>query len=79
MESQDIKKQINYIFDKQIILDEKFRVHKELFNLTFDFTLNDWRNIRTEKYWIIRDQLDYDEQKEHTLYYVKQYIKNKIK
>lgn len=79
MINQDIKKQINYKFDQQILKDVKFRVHKELFNLTFDFTLNDWRNIRTEKYWTIRDQLDYDQQKEHTLYYVKQYIKNKIK
>jgi len=65
---------VNLQFDKQIKKDKKFRVHKDLFNLTNDFTLDDWRTMRTEKYWEIIDKLPYDKKKEFTLYCVKQYI-----
>ena len=57
------KEQINKIFDKQIQKDKKFEVHKELFNLTFDFTMDDYKFIRTEKYWQKMAVLTYDQQK----------------
>ena len=69
------KLQINSIFDYQIKRgDQKSRVHKELFNLTFDFTLDDWRNIRTKEYWDTIDKFDYDTKKIYTLGCVKSYI-----
>lgn len=39
---------INDQFDKQIRLAQ---LNKELFNHTYSFNTNDWRQIRTEKYW----------------------------
>lgn len=69
------KLQINSIFDYQIKRgDWKSRIHKELFNLTFDFTLDDWRNIRTKEYWETIDKFDYDTKKRYTLDCVKRYI-----
>jgi hypothetical protein len=69
------KLQVNRIFDSQIERkDWKSIIYKELFNLTFDFTLDDWRNIRTKEYWETVDQLDYYGKKLHTLICVKKYI-----
>ena len=70
------KKQINKVFDKQIKVDEKFKIHKQLFNLTFDFSMDDWRFIRTEKYWQTIDKLPYDAKKEYTLKCVEYYLNN---
>lgn len=67
---------INDRWDKQIEKDEKFQVHKDLFNLTLNFDINDWRKIRTKKYWSKSDSLDYDKQKEYTLQCVEYYINN---
>jgi hypothetical protein len=84
METEQLKK-INKIFDQQIKQDKKFEVHKELFNLTFDFTIDDWKFIRTEKYWQTMDALAhnaeidalvYDAKQEYTLKCVKYYLKN---
>lgn len=69
-----IKDKVNSKFDEQIRRDAKYRVHKDLFNLTNDFTLDDWRTMRTERYWDIYDKLSYDKKKEFTLQCVKQYI-----
>lgn len=69
------KLQVNRIFDSQIKNgDWRSNIHKELFNLTFDFTLIDWRNIRTKQYWKTVDELDYYGKKLHTLICVKRYI-----
>ena len=69
------KLQVNRIFDSQIERgDWKSRIYKELFNLTFDFTLHDWRNIRTKEYWETIDKFDYDTKKRYTLDCVKRYI-----
>ena len=70
------KEQINKIFDKQINKDEKFEIHKRLFNLTFDFSIDDWKFIRTEKYWQTIDKLPYDAKKEYTLKFVEYYLNN---
>jgi len=70
------KNEINKVFDKQIKNDKKFITHEELFNLTFDFSMDDWRFIRTQKYWEIIDELPYDAKKEYTLKCVKHYINN---
>lgn len=72
-----IIEKVNLQFDKQIKKDKKFQVHKDLFNLTNDFTLDDWRTIRTERYWDIYNELSYDKRKVFTLQCVKQYINDK--
>ena len=69
-----IREQVNSKFDEQIRKDAKYRVHKDLFNFTNDFTLDDWRTMRTERYWAIHDKLPYDKQKEFVLQCVKEYI-----
>jgi hypothetical protein len=74
METEQLKR-INKIFDQQIKQDKKFEIHKELFNLTFDFTIDDWKFIRTEKYWQTIDILPYDAKQEYTLKCVKYYLK----
>lgn len=72
-----IKEQINRNFDKQIKNDKKFITHKELFNLTCDFSIDEWRNIRTAEYWQKIDKLEYDSKKVYTLICVKNYLKLK--
>ena len=74
-----IIEKVNLQFDKQIKKDKKFQVHKDLFNLTNDFTLDDWRTMRTERYWDIYDKLSYDKKKEFTLQCVKEYINDNRK
>lgn len=63
-----------------IIADEKFtpsEIHKKLFNLTFDFNQDDWRFIRTEKYWNNIDNINVNIlKKRYTLYCVEFYLKN---
>ena len=49
------KEQINNRLSYQIFKDRKFIVQKELFNLTYNFTLKDWRIIQTKKYFTIKD------------------------
>ena len=49
-----------------IIANEKFtpsEINQKLFNLTFDFNQDDWKNFRTEKYWNNIDKINklYDE------------------
>ena len=83
----DIFEKINQQFDNQIYkysLDEdtihlahRSKLHKQLFNLTFDFTLEDWNKIRTPKYWNTLDSIkDEDKKKEFTLQCVKYYLRN---
>jgi hypothetical protein len=68
------KEQINRVFDRQIKMDKKFETHKRLFNLTFDFSLDDWKLIRTEMYWQTIDKLPYDAKKKYTLMCVENYL-----
>lgn len=69
------KLQVNRMFDSQIERgDWKSNTYKELFNLTFDFTLDDWRNIRTKQYWETVDKFDFYTKKRYTLDCVKRYI-----
>ena len=69
-------KRIDKIWKRQIKQNPKFKVHKALFHLTLNFTFDDWRKIRTEKYWNTFDSLGYDDQKKYTLKCVRYYIKN---
>lgn len=75
------KKQINNRLDYQIKRDPanyyNYKVQKQLFNLTYNFTLNDWRIIQTKKYYFIRDNLQEQWQKyNYLLYCVNYYIKH---
>jgi hypothetical protein len=69
-------KRIDKIWKRQIRENPKYKVHQALFHLTLNFTFDDWRKIRTKKYWSKSDSLDFDEQKEYTLQCVEYYIKN---
>lgn len=52
-------------------------LNKRLFNLTVHFTMNDWRTIRTKKYWTKLDKLRNDkEKKEYTIECVLFYLKH---
>lgn len=52
-------------------------LNKRLFNLTAYFTMEDWRTIRTPKYWAKLDGLQTDKsKKEYTLECVQYYLKN---
>ena len=64
-----------------IIANEKFtpsEINQKLFNLTFDFNQDDYKFIRTEKYWNNIDKIKVNIlQKRYTLYCVEFYLKNK--
>lgn len=67
---------INNAFDNQIRSERKYSVDKELFNLTLDFSINDYRRFRTEKYWNTLDSLETTQDKKlYTLTCVRYYIK----
>lgn len=52
-------------------------LNKRLFNLTTSFTMEDWRTIRTPKYWAKLDHLQGDKaKKEYTLECVLFYLKH---
>tara|TARA_R110000868_G_scaffold104671_3_gene288542 strand:- start:243 stop:482 length:240 start_codon:yes stop_codon:yes gene_type:complete len=71
------KEQINNRLSYQIFKDRKYAVQKELFNLTYNFTLKDWRIIQTKKYFIIKDTFSKNWQKNnYLLQCVNYYIKN---
>lgn len=65
---------VNEMFDRQIKKDFKHSIDKELFNLTLDFTLDDWRRMRTQKYWATIATYPPEERKRYTLKCVKCYI-----
>lgn len=51
------KKEINKQFDEQIKRGNKLSVmDKQLYNLTYNFNIEDWRNIHSENYF---KQIDY--------------------
>lgn len=70
------KDEVNEKFDQQIKFDKKFKVDKALFNLTLDFSIDDWKFIRTKKYYDTIDKLSYDAKKIYTLKCVKYYLAN---
>ena len=66
--------------------------HREIFNLTINFNITDWRILRTDEYWKRFDQLtfkanlgqmeryDSEREKKILLYkHIKEYIQNKSK
>ena len=52
-------------------------LEQELLFLTNGFDLNDWKVIRTPKYYAIKDKIENQlEKKQYTLLCVKYYLKN---
>lgn len=64
--------------------------HREIFNLTIDFNITDWKKIRTDEYWKRFDQLTFkansgqieisDSEREKKIFLYKkiiEYIQNK--
>ena len=66
------RQSINDEFDKQIRTAE---LNKELFNHTYNFTTNDWRRIRTEKYWLTINGKSELQRMEYTLQCILAYKK----
>lgn len=74
-------RQINKIFDEQIEKDLSngmeesiYQAHKELFNLTLNFTILQWNQIRTDKYWIGLDRTPESLKVKYTLAFFKNYL-----
>lgn len=82
---EEINKQFNLQIHREIKQKERsgnensYKVYssvmKDIFNLTIDFDLNDWRKVRTEQFWYEYDNArnDYD-RKFLVLQYIKMYI-----
>jgi hypothetical protein len=68
--------EINFRLNYQIRKDRKYIIHKELYNLTKNFTLKDWQVIHTKKYFEITDPLEREQKKTYLLYCVNYYIKH---
>lgn len=72
--------QINYFFDRQINNkydpnSRNYIIHKKLYNYTKNFKLQDWKNIRTEKYWEIVQTMQNDiDRKKYLLKCIENYL-----
>ena len=76
MSEKEIINSVNKIFDRQIKNGQP-ESHKKLFNLTLNFTIEDWKKFRTKKYWDKMKNLSSDfERKDYTLTCVKFYLEN---
>ena len=66
-------------FSYQIGRDYIYSVHLQLFKLTENFTLKDWRTIRGEVYWGYMNSIGKDDKgkKEYLLQCVKDYLYKK--
>jgi hypothetical protein len=65
--------EINNRFNIQIAKGQD-EIHKQLFNLTKDFTTSDWRKIRDKGYWEEVGLMNSIQRKEVTLQRVIKYI-----
>ena len=73
-------KKVNRAFDRQIKKKcETSFYEKKLFNLTLDFNINDWRAIRTKKYFSISDSLNSRFEKSKYLFNCVDYYIKKIR
>lgn len=74
------KEFVNKVFDEQYKDKKKFPnkelilLHKELFNLTYEFDIEDWKKIRDKNYYDSLIGLDINEQKKFTLNKVKKFL-----
>jgi hypothetical protein len=68
-------KEVIELFDIQIKQNKNFEIDKELFELTYDLTIEDWKIIRTKEYWIKIDSLLNYSKKKMIIDYVKNYKK----
>jgi hypothetical protein len=51
-------------------------IDKDLFELTYNFKLKDWKNIRTSEYWLKNSLINSEQKrKEYLLHQVKIYLK----
>ena len=66
---------LNSYFDKQSYKNPISVLDKKIFNLTLDFTLNDWKLVRKGKYWEKLDGMTNElERKKYTLNIITEYI-----
>lgn len=68
---------LNSVFDRQIKEDKRYKIDKEIFNLTLNWSVEDWKKIRTETYWKEIDNISGDINKKiYKLNKIKQYYEN---
>ena len=71
---------VNKVFDEQYKDKKKFPnkelilLHKQLFNLTNEFTIDDWKKIRDKDYYDSLMNLEINDQKKFTLNRVKKFL-----
>jgi len=75
-ESQKEINRVNKIFNMQIERNRNYLTDKKLFNLTLNFTIHDWRTMRTAEYWETMKELSSSVRKEYTLICVRKYLDN---
>ncbi len=77
--SIELQKEIdwaNSTFNRQIGINRAYLIDKQLFNLTLQFTIYDWRRMRTKEYWETIDKISSSRKKEYTLQCVRTYLDN---
>ena len=69
------QERIIYTFKKQAEKNVIYRLDKEIFILSLEFSLEDWRRMRTKKYWEKRDAIEnLYEQKNFILLSMREYL-----
>jgi hypothetical protein len=76
IESQKEIDWANSTFNRQIDINRNYLTDKKLFNLTLNFTIHDWRTMRTAEYWETMKELSSIGRKEYTLICVQKYLDN---
>ena len=66
------------IFEKQALKNPLMELHSKLFFLTYHFTIQDWKNIRTYEFYRNCDKIhDEYEKKQDIINIVKAYLQSK--
>jgi hypothetical protein len=72
--------EVNRAYDRQISYENiSYKIDRTLFNLTINFTLKDWKEVRSEEYWQTKPTMESShwKRKAHLLNYVRKYINSK--
>ena len=69
---------LNSVFDRQIKEDKRYKIDKEIFNLTLNWNIEDWKKIRTETYWKEIDSIFSSiDKKKYKLNKIKEYYESR--
>jgi hypothetical protein len=69
---------LNSVFDRQIKEDKRYKIDKEIFNLTLNWNIEDWKKIRTKTYWKEIDSIFSSiDKKKYKLNKIKEYYESR--